>query len=266
MGFPVLLKKASLVGAFFVSIVLWSSSWAACPLPGELPSFAVQRVVDGDTLKLSDGRSVRLIGVNAPELAHHGRTTEPFAEAARRQLQALVDGNQQRVSLRVGEQPRDHYGRTLAHAYDARGRNFEAALLEAGLAYQVAVAPNVALVACLREAEAQGRQAERGIWRQAPLRSPQQLEQAGFALVQARVQRVERNHGGIWLEMDGPLVLHVAPKFLDRFDARALQALAGRRVEARGWVIDRSRKGGVKPKQARWMLPLTDGAMLEVLP
>ncbi|HWV09296.1 MAG TPA: thermonuclease family protein, partial [Pseudomonas sp.] len=50
------------------------------------------------------------------------------------------------------------------------------------------------------------------------------------------------------------------------FDLKRLQALVGRSVEARGWVIDRSRRGGVKPGQARWMLPLTHEAMLEVLP
>ena len=33
--------------------------------------FYVARVVDGDTLKLSDGRKVRLIGIDTPEL-HYG--------------------------------------------------------------------------------------------------------------------------------------------------------------------------------------------------
>ncbi|MCY1558508.1 hypothetical protein D9M68_954490 [compost metagenome] len=52
---------------------------------------------------------------------------------------------------------------------------------------------------------------------------------------------------------------------LDAFDVRRLQGLAGRQVEARGWVIDRLRRG-VQSGQARWMLPLTHEAMLEVLP
>ncbi|TFG38487.1 MAG: thermonuclease family protein, partial [Syntrophobacterales bacterium] len=32
------------------------------------PWVTVKRVVDGDTVQLSDGRSVRYIGVNAPEI------------------------------------------------------------------------------------------------------------------------------------------------------------------------------------------------------
>jgi len=51
-----------------------------------------------------------------------------------------------------------------------------------------------------------------------------------------------------------------------RFDDATLRDLKGRQVEARGWVIDRAERGGVKPGQARWMLPVTDPAMMEVLP
>ncbi|MOA62919.1 hypothetical protein D3C78_1884780 [compost metagenome] len=58
-------------------------------------------------------------------------------------------------------------------------------------------------------------------------------------------------------------MLRVEPKLVSRFAGGDLR---GRIVEARGWVIDRAERGGVKPGQARWMLPLTDPAMLEVLP
>lgn len=261
-----LLKKASLSGAFFIFVLCAPSALAFCPAPSGLPTVSVQRAVDGDTLKLSDGRSVRLIGINTPERGHHGRRTEPFAEAARRRLQALVDASGARVSLQVGSEPRDRYGRTLAHAYDRQGQNIEARLLEEGLGYLVAVAPNTALVACQQAAERVARSARLGLWRNAALQTPEQLVAGGFALVMARVTKVERNRGGVWLEVDGPLVLHVAPKFVEQFTGSDLQNLRGRTIQARGWVIDRSQRGSVKAGQARWMLPLTAAAMLEVLP
>jgi hypothetical protein len=59
-------------------------------------------------------------------------------------------------------------------------------------------------------------------------------------------------------------VLHVAVKSLDQFAVPSLQALTGRRIQARGWIIDRAKRGAVKGTQARWMLPLTHAAMLEV--
>ena len=260
------LKKASLAGAFFVSVLLAWPAQAFCPLPSGLPTVRVQRVVDGDTLKLSDGRNVRLIGINAPELAHHGRNAEPFAEVARRRLQALVSESDGRLNLQLGSEPRDRYGRTLAHAYGRDGENLEARLLAEGLGYLVAVAPNSALVVCQQTAEQQARTARLGVWAKPAVQAPAQITQGGFALVSGSVLSVQRNRGGIWLELDGGLVLHVAVKLLDQFDWPSLQALTGRRIQARGWVIDRAKRGGLNKAQARWMLPLTHAAMLEVLP
>ncbi|WP_271409550.1 thermonuclease family protein [Pseudomonas sp. Q1-7] len=260
-----LTRKAPLTGAFFFFWLLSFSLQGACPVPGALPTHKVRNVVDGDTLRLVDGRSVRLIGLNAPELARKGRSAEPYAQAARRRLQQLVHDNGDRVALRLGREPRDHYGRTLAHLYDRLGRNLEERLLLEGLGFHVAFAPNGALVDCLAVAEREARRAGRGVWRQSPYRTPWQLRQSGFALVGGTVTRVERNRGGIWLQLDGPLVLRVEPKRLGQFDVAALRGLVGRRVEARGWVIDRGRRGGVNTMESRWMLPLTHNGMLEVL-
>src|SRR3989338_8894273 len=153
MGFTSLLKKASLVGAFFVFGVYAGGALAFCPAPANLPSAKVQRVVDGDTLRLVDGRTVRLIGLNSPEMGRQGRFAGPFAQAARQRLHALVAARGGRVGLQLGRQAKDHYGRTLAHAYDDRGNNLEAQLLAEGLGYQVAVAPNLALVQCQQAVE-----------------------------------------------------------------------------------------------------------------
>jgi endonuclease YncB( thermonuclease family) len=260
-----LTKKAPLAGAFFFFLVLGFPVQAACPMPGKLPTYKVRQVVDGDTLRLVDGRSIRLIGLNAPEIARKGRRAEPYAEAARKRLQDLVRASQGQVGLRLGREPQDRYGRTLAHLYDDRGRNLEERLLAEGLGLYVVIAPNAALSDCHAAAEREARRAGRGLWQRSLQQSPWQLRQAGFALLQGRVTKVERNRGGIWLQLDGPVVLRVEPKRLGQFDAATLQGLVGRRVEARGWVIDRSRRSGVKTGKSRWMLPLTHRAMLEVL-
>ncbi len=266
MGFSMLLKKASLVGAFFVSAIYLSPVAAFCSAPEGLPIVAVQRVVDGDTLRLADGRSVRLIGINAPEVAHNRRPAEPFAEQAKRRLQALVSENSGRVAVQVGQQAKDRYGRTLAHVYNAHGQNIEAQLLAEGLGLQVAIAPNVALLACQQLAERQARSARLGVWQQSLMLTAEQLSASGFALIHGKVVKVEQNRGEIWLQMDGPLVVHVAEKALPTFELKTLRSLQGRRVEVRGWVIDRARRGNQQSGQARWMLPLTHPGMLEVLP
>ncbi|AZO85675.1 nuclease [Stutzerimonas stutzeri] len=260
-----LMKKASLAGAFFVSAIWLSGAQAFCPTPGGLTPVAVQRVVDGDTLRLSDGRNVRMIGLNTPELGKQGRSDEPFAVAARKRLEALVAASDGRVGLVPGKESKDHYGRTLAHVYGADGANLEAQMLAEGLGFQVAVAPNVDLVACQQAAERNARQAGLGVWRQSPVLKAEQIVTSGFAVLSGRVSKVQRNRGGVWIELQDSVVLRVAPNLLARFDVNSLESLKGKQIEARGWLLDRSRRGGLKEGQARWMLPLTDPAMLQVV-
>ncbi|MHC8375044.1 thermonuclease family protein [Pseudomonas sp. MDT1-16] len=266
MGFTLLMKKASLAGAFFVSAIWLSGAQAFCPAPSGLTSVAVQRVVDGDTLRLNDGRSVRMIGLNTPELGKKGRSDEPFAVTARRRLEALVAASDGRVGLLPGKESKDHYGRTLAHVYGADGANLEAQLLAEGLGFQVAVAPNVDLVDCQQAAEHSARQAGLGLWRQSPVLKAEQISTSGFAVLSGRVSKVQRNRGGVWIELQESVVLRVAPNLLGQFDVATLERLKGKQIEARGWVLDRSRRGGLKQGQARWLLPLTDPAMLQAAP
>lgn len=261
-----LLKKAPQVGAFFVFVAWGSPVLAFCPLPEGNSTVRVQRVIDGDTLRLADGRRVRLIGINTPELGRPGRPAEPFAEAARERLRQLVFANGGQVSLVAGIQAVDHYGRTLAHAYDTRGDNWAARLLADGLGFWVAVAPNLALVDCLALAEREARKAGRGLWRRPRWQSSQQLRGGGFALVQGVVRGLEYGRSGLWIDLDGALVLHVGPDQVGRFGSVVRNRLIGRHVRVRGWVLDRSSRGAPAPGRARWMLPLSHPLMLEVWP
>ncbi|WP_339435789.1 MULTISPECIES: thermonuclease family protein [unclassified Pseudomonas] len=265
MGFCQLLKKASLVGAFFVPGIWQSAAQAQvfCPAPSGLARVEVQRVVDGDTVRLKDGRSVRMIGLNAPETGRRGRSDEPYAVAARQRLQALVDASDSRLGLVPGRESKDHYGRTLAHLYGANGENLEAQLLAEGLGFQVGVAPNVDLVTCQQAAENTARKARLGLWRQSPVQQVAQLKQSGFVLVSGKVRKIERNRGGIWIELRGSLVLRIAPDLIQQFDAAWLSGLQGKAIEARGWVQDRAKRGALKNGQARWLLPVTDPGMLK---
>lgn len=261
--FALLQKKAPLVGAFFVGAIWHFPALAFCPLPEQAQQVAVRTVVDGDTLRLVDGRSVRLIGINAPEIGRKGRASEAYAEAAKRRLQALVKASDGRVGLVLGAEPKDKYGRTLAHIYGRTGDNFEAQLLSEGLGYRVAIAPNVSLSGCQQQAEQMARKAAAGLWRQSPVLRAGDIRQSGFAVIAGKVTSIERNRGGTWLELDDSLVLQVPARLQRSFPASFFANLEGRQVEARGWVLDRSRKGGLKPGQRRWLLPLTDPSMVE---
>jgi len=233
---------------------------ADCPNAGKLPLHAVKRVVDGDTLRLADGRSVRLIGINAPEIGYRGNKSEPYAKAAKAALQKLVAASGGKIMVKEGSEGKDHYGRTLAYLYDKNGRSLHTPLLEQGLAYWAVIAPNTALNGCLHEAENKARKAGVGLWEKSPVRRAQKIRRAGFALVQAKITNVEKVGSSIWLQTDGPLALLVPKKRLRYFDLAALKRLKGQEVEVRGWVVARSNR---KRGQSRWIMPLGDLSMLE---
>ncbi len=93
----------------------------------------VKWVADGDTIFLQDGRHIRLIGINAPEVSHDDRPAEPFGNAARKALKKLVD--HRKVRLEWDETKRDHYGRTLAHVFDQNNELVSCTMLTKGLAH-----------------------------------------------------------------------------------------------------------------------------------
>ena len=266
LGLTGLMKKASLAGAFFVPAIWFSTAQAGvlCPAPRTVTYAQVERVVDGDSLRLKDGRSVRLIGLNAPETGKKGRTEEPLADAARKRLQSLVSQSDGRVGLLPGKQPQDRYGRTLAYAFGANGSNLEAQLLADGLGFQIALAPNVEMLDCQQAAERGARVAKMGVWQQSPVQAPQQISRSGFALVGGKVSKVQRNRGGLWIDLEGGLVVRIAPDQLGNFEQVNLSNLRGRQVEVRGWMLDRAQGTGLKTGQARWMLSLTHPGMLKV--
>ncbi len=218
-------------------------------------------VVDGDTLRLHDGRLLRLIGVNTPELGRDGRPHQPLAMEARRALQQLL-GADSRIYYLPGEEPRDRYGRLLASVYSQpAGGHAGAALLSQGLAWQVVVPPNVALADCLAAAEAEARAAGRGVWALAAYR-PRSVTslaagEGGFMRLRGRVSAVAESRRAWWLELDGALSLRLDKRDLERFGAPELQGWRGRELNVRGWVIYRGpNKRGYPPHLLHLRHPL----------
>jgi len=64
---------------------------ALCAASAKAQGLAVARVVDGDTFELSDGRTVRLVGIDTPEKHMSGKLRSDAEETGRRAevIQAL---------------------------------------------------------------------------------------------------------------------------------------------------------------------------------
>jgi endonuclease YncB( thermonuclease family) len=80
------------------------------PEPRSVPkqrTYLVTRVVDGDTLELGNGETVRLVGIDTPEVGQCGYDRATAA------LARLVSGHQ--VELGRSDEDRDRYGRLLRY-------------------------------------------------------------------------------------------------------------------------------------------------------
>jgi endonuclease YncB( thermonuclease family) len=197
----------------------------------------VERVIDGDTLELTNGERVRLIGIDAPEVGHHGTPDKPFARAAKDELSRVVAESAWKVRIVPGKETRDRHGRALAHLYDRRRDNVSEHLLHLGLAYQVTIPPNDRFRDCYLKAEDDARRQGRGLWNLAAVDAAVlPPETKGFERVEGRVRGVRRGRGGVWIELKGPLKLHVSAGDLSRFASWDLSALDGAHVEVLGWI------------------------------
>lgn len=72
---------------------------------------------DGDTIELDycGGEAVRLLGIDAPEIAHEGEPAECYGDEATQRMTWLASG--QAVRLRFDTTCTDAYDRTLAYVY-----------------------------------------------------------------------------------------------------------------------------------------------------
>ncbi len=197
----------------------------------------IRYVYDGDTLQLRDGRKVRLIGINTPELERKNKAAEPFAIAAKNALKALFK-NHKTIALRYGEEKKDHYGRVLAHGFLTDGQNIQAILLNFGLARVITIPPNTQFSACYLEQEHKARCKKTGLWKQAKILQAKNLknQHTGFHLVQGKVTNISTNTKGIWLNIDNKLTIGIRPENQALFDIKAINDLVNQSVTVRGWI------------------------------
>lgn len=123
----------------------------------------IERVIDGDTVQTAAGESIRLLGVDTPEIDWENNESEFYAEEARGfTIKYLSKKN---VVLEYDKQKEDNYGRTLAYIYQD-GQNFNQKLLQEGYATVMIVEPNDKYESEFKNAAADARKSSRGIWSQ----------------------------------------------------------------------------------------------------
>ena len=128
--------------------------------------YAVGNVVDGDTIKLTNGMDVRYIGIDTPETMKRTGSgwmfqPESYGVAAKDFNRSLVSGRT--VKLEFDRDRKDKYNRLLAYVYvDGRMANLE--LVRQGYATVYTFPPNTKYLKELLEAQEEARRDKRGLW------------------------------------------------------------------------------------------------------
>jgi micrococcal nuclease len=134
-------------------------SCGSAPQPASPPPAAcvVERVGDGDTFSCRDGRRVRLLGIDTPELGQG----EPGRQAHAALRRLLPPGTAVRLERDVA--PRDRFGRELAYVWTG-SRLINERLVREGWAMLYTLPPNVKYAGRLERAQKEARAARAGLW------------------------------------------------------------------------------------------------------
>lgn len=93
--------------------------------------YPVERVIDGDTIVI-EGKTIRLLGVDTPEMKTPEGGPEYFGPQATAFTQKMLEG--QKVRLEFEDRTRDRFGRLLAYVYLTDGSCFNEILVRWGYA------------------------------------------------------------------------------------------------------------------------------------
>jgi len=196
----------------------------------------VAHVYDGDTIILENGKRIRLLGVNTPEIESRLRSEEPGGAAAKQWLQKKLQDKP--VYLEFDQVKRDKYSRLLAHVFLSNGEHVNLSLLQNGLAAVSIIPPNGRYSDKLIQAQQQAEQSGLGIW------SMPEYQTHPIAQI--------ANHTKGWQRFTGtPVAIRKSRKytrllFNDKIDIRIansnirlfpdLATYVGKKLEIRGWV------------------------------
>jgi micrococcal nuclease len=213
-------------------------------------------VIDGETLGLTDGRTIRLIGAKAPRppLGWRGDDPWPLVEDAKAKLEALALGKP--VELGFGGRRSDRHGRLLAQVFAVAGGErlwLQQEMVAQGLARVYSFAGSRACVAELLAAESEARARRLGVWGSSAYRIVRalDLERLGrlihtYQLVEGRVVAVGEGAGRLYLnfarEWRRDFTISVERGEVGVFATTGLdlRALAGKRVRVRGTLLWRN--------------------------
>ena len=126
----------------------------------------VTKVVDGDTIDLENGKTVRFVGMDTPETVDPRRPVGCFGKEASSETKSLLSGKV--VILQKDVTDTDKYGRILRYVYlpleDGKILFVNDYLVREGFAKVYTYPPDVKFDNQFREAEKEAKMGKKGLW------------------------------------------------------------------------------------------------------
>lgn len=211
----------------------------------------IARVIDGETVALESGETVRLVGALAPSAPSWWKGEMPWraAERGKKALEALVAGKAVRLATQGRE--RDRHKRLLAHMFLAQGDEalwVQGRLVSSGHARAYSLPGSTACLRALQRLEEEARAGKLGLWRDpfyqvARASEPGKLmkRRYSYEIVEGRVASVASLRKWTFLNFgtDYRSDFTVAIAAGDRRGFAPdieTDALEGRRIRVRGWI------------------------------
>ena len=118
-------------------------------------------IVNGNTLALSDGENVRLIGVAIPKTKHLSKSAEYIRKETSAFTKRIAEGKE--VRLEYDKQERDGHGKLLAYVYLLDGTLLNAEIIKQGYGQVDSQVPFKYLKE-FRNYKKEAREAKTGLW------------------------------------------------------------------------------------------------------
>lgn len=137
------------------------------PPPSTTSCVPVIRVVDGDTLKVliaTTSESIRLIGIDTPEIVDPRRPVQCFGSEASKRMKTLATNACIMLEADASQGDRDKYGRLLRYAYLPDHTSLNEEMIREGYAFEYTYDLPYRYQAEYKVAEREARSAARGLW------------------------------------------------------------------------------------------------------
>lgn len=132
----------------------------------DLQMVKVTKVIDGDTIQIEGGQTLRYIGIDTPETVDPRKPVQCFGNEASRENSKIVEG--QVVFLEKDVSETDKYGRLLRYVYISLSTGemlmVNEYLVKEGYAVSSSYPPDIKYQERLRVAEESAKSQGKGLW------------------------------------------------------------------------------------------------------